>query len=62
MSMKSKEILNKMNGQRNWAIGRCNPIIDKVINREILRNSFVDFSFQMRSINVNVMRDLLNEK
>jgi hypothetical protein len=59
--MKSKEILNKMNEQRNWAIKRCNPIIDKIINREILLNSFVDFSFQMRSLNVNVMRDLLNE-
>jgi hypothetical protein len=59
--MKNKEIINEMNEQRNWAIKRCNPIIDKVINREILRNSFVDFSFQMRTLNVNVMRDLLNE-
>ena len=50
-----------MNEQRNWTIKRCNPIIDKIINREILLNSFVDFSFQMRSLNVNVMRDLLNE-
>jgi hypothetical protein len=50
-----------MNEQRNCAIIRCNPIIDKIINREILLNSFVDFSFQMRSLNVNVMRDLLNE-
>jgi hypothetical protein len=58
--MKSKEILHKMNEQRNCAIIRCNPIIDKIINREILLNSFVDFSFQMRSLNVNVMRDLLN--
>ena len=60
--MKSKDVSHKINDQRNWAISRCNSIIDKTINREILRDSLVDLMFQMRTLNVNVMRDLLNKK
>jgi hypothetical protein len=59
--MNGNEVHFKINDQRNWAISRCNSIIDKTINREILRDNLVDLMFQMRTLNVNVMRDLLNE-
>ena len=60
--MKNKEIINDMNKQRNWATSRCNSIIDKTIGPETLRESLIiNLAIQLRAININVMRELLNE-
>jgi hypothetical protein len=59
--MKNKEIVNEMNEQRNWAIRRCNPIIDETISKETLREDLILITIQLMAININVMRELLNE-
>jgi hypothetical protein len=59
--MKNKEIINDMNEQRNWASSRCHSIIDKTIGPETLREDLTLISIQLMAININVMRELLNE-
>jgi hypothetical protein len=60
--MKNKEIFNEMNEQSYWASSRCNSIIDKTIGPETLRENFIiNLAIQLRAININVMRELLNE-
>jgi len=61
-SIIDKEIFNDMNEQRNWASSRCNSIIDKTIAPETLREDLIiNLAIQLRAININVMRELLNE-
>jgi hypothetical protein len=60
--MNSKKVHDKMCDYRNYAIRRCNSIINKTMRRRsILDDIRVNIAIHIRPINVNVMRDLLNE-